>query len=177
MPDASRLNPRAFFCTLLNRSTSSNIASWLIAKPHLIAAGRAWIVCGRPTDRVDNAKTRVAHTRPQTPHPRPEYPSRRLTQPFGPDALRLPKPRQQMHIDPGPCHIRPPRGTYPRRPIARPTSAHSPGPFLVSTPGSVYVSGEALNVDSRNASSSGFCLGVERLLSDRETRMTTIKGP
>jgi len=36
------------------------------------AAGRAWTVCGRPADRGDNAKSRVAPTRPQTVHPRPE---------------------------------------------------------------------------------------------------------
>ena len=39
-------------------------------------ADRAWIACGRPQDRVDNANHRVAHTRPQPIHPRPEYRSR-----------------------------------------------------------------------------------------------------
>lgn len=43
-----------------------------------LAAGRAWIVCGRPMDRVDNEKA-VAHTRPQPTHPRPEYFLGRLT--------------------------------------------------------------------------------------------------
>lgn len=36
------------------------------------APGQAWTACGRPTDRVDNAKSCVAHTRPQPAHPRPE---------------------------------------------------------------------------------------------------------